>query len=190
MTEQEWITATDPTPMLEFLRGKASDRKLRLFGCAFFRQLYAPVDPRNTIIAVGEKYADGMADSEELKTARSLARRLEPPHTFGSVVSVVDSGSMYPCVRSGRARTHCERIRDIFGNPFRRVSIDSKWLTSKVAALATGIYQEKAFDRFPILADALQDAGAGENHDILTHLRSGGEHVRGCWALDLVVGKE
>jgi hypothetical protein len=186
MTEAEWLGATDPTPMLEFLRNKASDRKLRLLTCAFFRQLYAPFDPRNTIIAVGEKYADGTADSEELQAARSLARRLDPPHTFGVGVSEVVSGTVYPCLRSGRARTHCQRIRDIFGNPFRPVAVDPSWLTSDVVALATGIYQNRAFDRMPILADALQDAGC-DNDDILNHCRQPGEHVRGCWVVDLIL---
>ncbi len=79
-------------------------------------------------------------------------------------------------------------LRDIFGNPFRPVAFDSSWLTSTVLALATGIYAERAFDRLPILADALQDAGC-DNDDILTHLRSDGPHVKGCWALDLVLGK-
>ncbi|QEL13160.1 hypothetical protein [Limnoglobus roseus] len=83
----------------------------------------------------------------------------------------------------------CELIRDIFGNPFRPVAIDSAWLTPTTVAIAEGIYAEKAFDRLPILADALQDAGC-ENADILTHLRSDGPHVKGCWALDLVLGKE
>jgi hypothetical protein len=81
-----------------------------------------------------------------------------------------------------------ELVRDIFGNPFRLVSFDPSWLTSDVVALATGIYHDRAFDRLPILADALQDAGCG-NDDILTHLRGPGPHVLGCWVIDLVLGK-
>ena len=50
------------------------------------------------------------------------------------------------------------------------------------------IDDDRAFDRLPVLADALQDAGC-DNADILTHCRSGGEHVRGCWVLDLLLGK-
>ena len=80
-------------------------------------------------------------------------------------------------------------VREIFGDPFRPVAIDPAWLTSTVVALARGIYDECAFDRLPILADALQDAGC-ENADLLTHLRGDGPHVRGCWGIDLVLGKE
>jgi hypothetical protein len=80
-------------------------------------------------------------------------------------------------------------LREIFGNPFRRIAADSSWLTSTVVALARGIYADRAFDRLPILADALQDAGC-ENADILTHLRGNDPHVRGCWALDLILGKQ
>lgn len=80
-------------------------------------------------------------------------------------------------------------LRDIFGNPFRRVVVDPSWLTSTVVALAIGIYEEKAFDRMPILADALQDAGC-DNDDILNHCRGPGPHVRGCWVVDLVLGKQ
>ncbi len=82
----------------------------------------------------------------------------------------------------------CNLFRDIFGTPFRPVAIDPSWLTSTVVALAEGIYSEKAFDRLPILADALMDAGCSHD-DLLNHLRSDGPHVRGCWALDLVLGK-
>ncbi len=79
---------------------------------------------------------------------------------------------------------------DIFGNPFRPVAVDPAWRTSDVMLLANGIYDEKAFDRMPILADALQDAGC-DSADILNHLRdTTATHVRGCWALDLVLGKE
>jgi hypothetical protein len=80
-------------------------------------------------------------------------------------------------------------LRDIFGNPFRPVSLDAAWLTSDVLALARGIYDERAFDRMPILADALQDAGC-TNDDILSHCRNANQvHVRGCWVLDLILGK-
>jgi hypothetical protein len=81
-------------------------------------------------------------------------------------------------------------VREIFGNPFRPVAFNAAWRTTDVMLLAKGIYEERAFDRMPILADALQDAGC-ENDDILNHLRDAtATHVRGCWALDLVLGKE
>ncbi|MBL8798455.1 MAG: hypothetical protein JNM56_31460 [Planctomycetia bacterium] len=79
-------------------------------------------------------------------------------------------------------------LRDIFGNPFRPVAVEPTWLTSTVASLAQAIYDERAFDRLPILADALEDAGC-DNADILNHCRQPGEHVRGCWCVDLVLGK-
>ena len=59
--------------------------------------------------------------------------------------------------------------RDIFGNPFRPVAVDPAWLTSTAVGVARGIYDDRAFDRLPILADALQDAGC-ENADILDNL--------------------
>ena len=80
-------------------------------------------------------------------------------------------------------------LRDIFGNPFRPVTLGPTWLTPKVVSLAQAIYDERAFDRMPILGDALQEAGC-EDVDILAHCRQPGPHVRGCWAVDLVLGKE
>ena len=68
------------------------------------------------------------------------------------------------------------------------VALDPAWLTSDVAALAGGIYEERAFDRMPILADALQDAGCASD-DVLAHCRGDGPHVRGCWVVDLLLGK-
>jgi len=68
------------------------------------------------------------------------------------------------------------------------VAADPAWLTPTVASLARGIYTDRAFDRLPILADALQDAGC-DSADILGHCRGPGPHVRGCWVVDLVLGK-
>lgn len=95
-------------------------------------------------------------------------------------------------------------LRCIVGNPFRPAAIEPAWLTSTVLALAHGIYEERAFDRTPILADALQDAGC-ENELVLAHLRHDGRgdrgepmggsplttavHARGCWVVDLLLGK-
>ena len=80
-------------------------------------------------------------------------------------------------------------IYDIFGNPFRPVALDPLWLTFDVQALAQGIDADRAFDRMPILADALQDAGC-DNPDVLNHCRDPhATHVRGCWVLDLLLGK-
>lgn len=88
---------------------------------------------------------------------------------------------------------HCQNdvglLRDIFGDPFRPVSVDPSWLISTVTTLAQAIYTDRAFDRLPILADALEEAGCTSS-EILEHMRSGGEHAKGCWALDLVLGKE
>jgi hypothetical protein len=79
-------------------------------------------------------------------------------------------------------------LHDIFGNPFRPASINLAWLTSTVVALASQMYESRDFSAMPILADALQDVGC-ENEDILSHCRQPGEHVRGCWVVDLVLGK-
>lgn len=62
------------------------------------------------------------------------------------------------------------------------------WLTPTVVALAVSIFIDSAFDRMPILADALEEAGC-DNPDILNHCRGACSHVRGCWVVDLVLGK-
>lgn len=82
-------------------------------------------------------------------------------------------------------------IREIYGNQTPVTPIDPDWLAwdaGTVRAIAQGVYEERAFDRLPILADALQDAGCDEE-EVLAHLRSSQEHYLGCWALDWVLGK-
>jgi hypothetical protein len=83
--------------------------------------------------------------------------------------------------------------RDIVGNPFRpRPTVPPDWLGwngSTVPRLAQAICDVRAFDRLPVLADALEDAGCPDAN-LLGHLRGPGPHVRGCWAVDLVLGRE
>jgi hypothetical protein len=93
----------------------------------------------------------------------------------------------------------CRMVREVFGNPFRPVALDPSWLTwsdSTVRKLAEAAYNERQLpegtldpSRLALLADALEDAGCTEAH-LLHHLRSPGPHCRGCWAADLVLGKE
>ncbi len=80
-------------------------------------------------------------------------------------------------------------MREIFGNPFRPTVFDPAWLTSDVLTLTRQMYESRDFRAMPILADALQDAGCS-NTDILNHCRSEESHVRGCWVVDLVLGKQ
>lgn len=85
-------------------------------------------------------------------------------------------------------REQSSLLRDIIGNPFRPTAAAPAWLTPGVVALARRMYDERDFSAMPILADALQDAGC-EQPDVLAHCRGDGPHVRGCWVVDLVLGK-
>jgi hypothetical protein len=180
MTENEWLSCDDPRPMLEFLRGKVSERKARLFDCACCRKQlqgtqHPTADERGWMsVEVSERYA-------ERRTMKS-----DNPGYF----RVNDSYVYFKGASIPLALLH-----DIFGNHFRPVSIEPVLLTTTVMNLASAAYEERAlpsgeFDtaRLAILADALEEAGCA-NADILNHLRGPGPHVRGCWVIDLLIGK-
>jgi hypothetical protein len=223
MTEQEWMQATDPRPMLEFLQGKTSDRKLRLFAIAccrrhYHRRHYHVLSERGEkAVEVFERFADGHASEAEFQTAYSgffgppLARPgsvTEPPGlTVAAVYNLLKvawtdpSGSAMKLSGWFHHRDHpyaeaqapqAEYLRDLIGPlPFRPVSIDPVWLSwhdGCVGTMARTIYEERRFEEIPILADALEEAGC-QDQDILVHCRRPGEHVRGCWVVDLVLGK-
>lgn len=80
-------------------------------------------------------------------------------------------------------------LRELFGNPFHPITLSPSWLTSTVVSLANQMYDTRDFSAMSILADALQDAGCS-NEEILEHCRGPGAHVRGCWACDLLTGRE
>src|SRR5262245_31387429 len=111
---------------------------------------------------------------------------VRPEGVSSKASSVAEENDYEGPTTEGNARL----LRDIFGPlPFRSVQLDSHWLTSNVLDLARTIYEERAINRLPILADALMDAGCSDE-DILGHCRSDGPHVRGCWVVDLILGKE
>jgi hypothetical protein len=82
-------------------------------------------------------------------------------------------------------------LRDIFGNPFRTLAADPAWLRWRdqtVPKLARALYDEGAFDRLPVLADALEEAGCTDA-GLLDHARGPGPHARGCWLVDALTGR-
>jgi hypothetical protein len=216
MTEAEWLACTDPGPMLEFLRGKASDRKLRLFACAAVRRAWhCLTDERSRRAAeMAERYADGEATRKEVYVAWDSAVVADGTRWSQACPSDEDVPANAACwcaytsERAAKAawlaadgacrflqhqdRTaHITLLRCIFGNPFRRNGFNRLWSAGNegaVGKMAQAVYHERAFDRLPILADALEDAGC-DNADILSHCRGPGPHVRGCWVVDLILGK-
>ena len=192
MTEQEWLTCDDPARMLEFLHERASDRKLRLIVCELIRQDHTAqsTDARQSLV-LGEQWADNKVTNEEVR-AFSQATLKDPVSEAWMTLAVHASEALKVAIESDRSYLTQQIphfLRECFGNPFRPATLDPAWLTSDVVALAGGIYAEKAFDRLPILADALQDAGC-DNDAILSHCRDTSlAHVRGCWVIDLLTGR-
>jgi hypothetical protein len=192
MTESRWLRSARPGGLLEFLReGRASDRKLRLYAVACCRRVHrspAQVDEAAGVAAVAERYADGLATAEDLQKVYTRA------------VAVSDAGlaaHIYTQAGRGEAKQpiKTDLLREVFGNPFQQVAFDPAWRTADVQALADAAYEERlsTFDldpvRLSVLADALEDGGC-RDEPLLAHLRGPGPHVRGCWALDLVLGKQ
>jgi hypothetical protein len=205
MTEDEWAACEDTLALLNFSRRKVSERKFRLLSCVLCKannQFMGLRGARELVRAV-EEWAEGDDRSDELASMLEALDLSPASPTFdrsrgamrlGFCSKAAFNAAVYTVSWSIDDEPTSERfctktIREIFGNPFRPVTFNAAWRTSTVVALATGIYDERAFDRLPILADALQDAGCDAD-DLLNHLRDpAATHVRGCWALDLVLGK-
>jgi hypothetical protein len=214
MTEPEWLGCTDPILMLEFLRGKATNRKLRLVACAVCRSIWdLLIDKRSReAIEVAERFADGKCREENV--ASSVDAACDAAHEVSMsehnvkeaasraadaavwCASIYYSGAVEYAItnvevaaRMTAAGSRTGLVRDIIFNPFHAVTLDPAWLTSKVKTLAQAIYDDRAFNAMPILGDALEEAGC-TNPDILNHCRRPGPHVRGCWVVDLLLGKE
>jgi hypothetical protein len=211
--EAKWLAGTDPTPMLGFLlrQGTATPRKCRLFACACCRRLWNRLrDPRSRrAVAAAEAYADGHISQADLKRAWNEGARAHrstqghPPApraatlaahpSLASVLTGVNSaaygaGSWQTAGWKVERAAQAVLLRDLFGNPFRPLTIDPAWRTAEVVRLAQAVYQERAFDRFPILADLLEEAGATAAA-LLGHLRGPGPHARGCHVLDAMLEK-
>jgi hypothetical protein len=215
MNEARWLGCTDLQAMLTFLRGRASERKLRLFAVACCRRidrlLTAP--EARAALEVAERFADGRAPPRELRAARRAVPRRSPEWFVRAVAergagyAAAEVAAAVPQVAAGQGavagtplwtfrrtaeqRALCVLLREVVGNPFRSPRCEPAWLEWNggcVLGLAQSIYEERAFERVPVLGDALEEAGCGDEA-MLAHCRAPGGHVRGCWIVDLLLGK-
>lgn len=217
MTEAEWLACGNPWVMMQHVGAAGTDRKLRLFVCACCERCsqYGLIADFRTGVAVAKQFADRQLNAAELGAARqalachaedgdanwnhgleALARALElAPLEPGTAALCTDLivqsfGQEWNELAQNQERAaQCELLRDIFRDPFRPATVEPGWRTGNVVALAEAIYQEQDYTRLPILADALEDAGCTDV-DMLTHCRVMREHVRGCWVVDWVLGKD
>jgi hypothetical protein len=217
MTEAEWLASQNAGSLLQHLSGRVGPRKVRLAVCGCLRAarvwalLTSPAGRR--AVEVSEAFADGAAGVKELGEARKRAnaatvpirQKKEPSKAIAWLANracLQDSkllGFGFPLIvrelTQIRKLLPAELPRDVLGNPFRTSHVQSAWLTSTLTSLATAAYEERSLPsgelditRLAVLADALEDVGC-QDAAILGHLRSPGPHVRGCWAVDLLLGK-
>ncbi len=195
MNATEWETSDDPVGMLDWLLPGASKRKLRLYVCACARLSWDGLEGRTVRRAVqaAEAYADDQMSQKQLRVSSdsiSPGKRY-PNCTFLSWVSCWTSGEVpQVCAeiaasdRTLPERTRAELLREVF-DPSRRPV--AAWPAHSVM-LADEIYRTQNYRLAGVLADSLEDAGS-DDEGLLGHLRSGRQHARGCWAIDLILGR-
>jgi hypothetical protein len=220
MTEQEWLACAESLECIRGLpkAREVSETRLRRLAIAICQHCRRWLsDDCRMALDAAERCMDGMArDGERTALAEIveanyrdlvISRSRRSPDGMPTIheraaqatycVSAWEDYPVHYALGSVTALAKgCEKdrecvalFREVLGNPFRPVTLDPRWQSETVTALASGIYADRAFDRMPILADALEDAGC-DHPDILAHCRGDGPHARGCWVVDLVLGKD
>lgn len=203
MTEKDWLQCEEPSELVSFLdlRGGNSTRKRRLFMAATNRRLWVSLSGvEREVVECWERYVDGLISRAELDASyrRATGGYSGAPdpenhdYAWADALSVADHAGDQEAELSAQT----DLLREVFGNPFRPIRPDARWLTPTVRQLAQAAYDERSLPggvldpvRFTILADALEDAGCADA-DLLNHLRGPGPHVRGCEVLDLLLDKK
>lgn len=211
MTATEWAECEQPGPMLAFLRGKASDRQLRLFACACCRSLlsFIPVGPCRDALETADRFANGHASPEELAAARAKALAVASQATYPSAAWAACEAANPSAMRAARAasdetldqirrhsptaaddeaRTQAVFLRDIVGDPFHPVrpqELRAAANSARVRRMAEEIRASGRQEDWPILAVELERAGCPRS--IIDHCRGDEPHDRGCWVIELIL---
>jgi hypothetical protein len=229
MTEADWLDCPTAERLLRYLKGQASERKLRLFGVACCWRAWSMLDGRERdAVEVVEQFADSLCGAEQLAVARSRTRpslagvavraAAQPPKTAGcwggmrdtarAVVEAICHGPTWHAapiserldvcesLRVAERQAQADLLRCIFGGLFHPIFVDPAWQVPALRSMTEAAYVDRQVPdvtldpaRLAVLSDALEDAGCAEV-TILSHLRAPGPHVRGCWVIDRLLGKE
>jgi len=206
MDEVGWIQGGEFDQMLRFIRRRITERKLRLFAIAFVRQHWDMLEANaKDAVGVVEDYIEGPGDARRLQHARKLAK-YDYDHVDNSTSELVLWAAAQRNLAGAILRFATwdvesdmswakEVLRDIAGNPFRPTTLDASIRTPLIQGLAHAAYDARQVpsgkldpERLTVLADALEDAVCTDA-DLLGHLRGPGPHVRGCFAVDLCLGR-
>jgi hypothetical protein len=230
MTESEWDNCNDPAAMLELIKGRASERKLRLFAraCVGLYASYLTDARSKRAVEVAERVADGAGEESSLRIAEQDAKAAIPSLTLNfrpseqaaaagamAVVNIEaaqaarlacgwgrnvklalaleqETGDMSRAENKAFADWGAEAVAllvDILGNPSRPMALVPPWQTPQAVDLARSMYDNRDFTQMPELAKLLEAAGCSDA-GVLEHCRGQGPHVRGCWLVDSLLGKE
>jgi hypothetical protein len=206
MTEVEWLASNDPAAMGAAVsaRTRGSPRVLRLYIAAFWhwqsyrlRGATEKLRLRARAAIVGEWAESGARPDGADTVSNFVGFNANARQAFRATVRAPGN---WHTNNAPAVKFAVRLLREVFGNPFamrrkrksdplRGNMFDPAWRTDTAVALARTMYDDNDFSAMPILADALQDAGCA-NDDLLAHCREPGEHVRGCWVVDAVLGRE
>jgi hypothetical protein len=201
--ENDWWTCNDPVLLANYRPNWPSQRKRRLFACACCRLVWEDLAPQaRDAVELAERLVDGLADPGDVARACTSARAAKVQDASRAALYEAAARALEETpsavavamfIRRWPGGTDAQRaalFRDIAGNPFCPLPLLATallaWNDGTVRRIARGIYEERAFDRLPILADALEEAGCTDGA-VLAHCRSPGPHVRGCWPVDLAL---
>jgi hypothetical protein len=211
LSDEQWLTWTQSEEILPYLHRTASTRKLRLLYCAFCRLIWDRVAPEHRrVVETAEHYADGLEPELQWReVSRQSGFRERTLYGLRSLwFEGIETNRVLQYIRNvlrpeqiwtshdrltpAERKAQCDVIRELFGQLHWDVRLQQSWLTWNdgiVPALARGIRKQGGFENLPILADALEEAGC-HNSALLSHCRQPGEHLRGCWPVDLIVGNK
>lgn len=206
MTETEWLTCGDSSIMLETT--SLDVRKLRLFSSACCRYIESlpQNDTLSKAVEVNIRYADGIATFEELSSAfnevspivystwsdaeQDKRGRAEAKAVLNAIHPVAAWNTAWECAWCVNRASEknllpalADLLRHIVGNPFRPFTPPTTW-ASTVTGLADALYDGE--DCHYALADALMESG---HIELAEHFHEPG-HPKGCWPLDVILGKQ